>query len=67
MTEAGDDEQATIYHFEPIPALPNSCTTPDRSDRAAVIAIADLMTEHYPGFAEREIDFAARRAEVLSR
>lgn len=67
LTEAGDDEQATIYHFEPIPALPNSCTTPDRSDRAAVIAIADLMTEHYPGFAEREIDFAARRAEVLSR
>ena len=64
LTEAGV-EQATVYPFEPLPALPAACETPDIGDRAAVVAIADLMQTHYPAFVARDVDFAARRREVL--
>lgn len=64
LTEVGD-EQATVYPFAPLDALPAECETPDTSDRAAVVAIADLMQNYYPGFDARGIDFAARHREVL--
>lgn len=64
LTEAGA-EQATVYSFDRLDALPAPCYAPDATDRAAVIAIADLMQAYYPGFASRGVDFAARRRDVL--
>lgn len=65
LTEAGAD-QATVYPFEVLSALPTACGTPDTGNRAAVVAIADLMQTNYPGFAPRGLDFPARRREILS-
>jgi carboxyl-terminal processing protease len=42
LTEAHDD-QASIYVFDRLPALPPACEHPDTSDRAAVLAVSDLM------------------------
>jgi len=66
LTEAHDD-QASIYVFDRLPALPPACEHPDTSDRAAVLAVSDLMQAYYPGFEARKIDFQARRSDVLAR
>lgn len=64
LTEAGDD-QATVYVFDPLPTLPSGCASPVTDDATAVVAIADLMSERYPGFEPRGVDFPARRSAVL--
>lgn len=61
-----DEDQATVYSFDPLEALPSTCQDPDRSDRAAVVAIAHLMATRYPGFEARGVDFESRRTSVLA-
>lgn len=61
-----DEDQATVYSFDSLEALPWACLNPDRSDRAAVVAIADLMATRYPGFEARGVDFEARRTSILA-
>lgn len=65
LTEAHDD-QASVYVFDKLSDLPLACERPDTSDRAAVLAIADLMQSYYPGFGTRKVDFDARRVGVIS-
>lgn len=62
----GADDQSTAYVFDRLPALPDACRTPPIGDAAAVRALADLMSAHYPGFQGRGVDFEARRRAVLA-
>lgn len=65
LSEAGDPD-ATRYLFDPLPALPAACSDAHTNPRAAVVAIADLMLQRYPGFEARGVDFALRRQAVLA-
>lgn len=65
LAEETDDDLATVYAFDPLTDLPEACLHPDLGDRAAVIAIADLMRDHYPAFAARGVDFEARRSAIM--
>lgn len=62
----GEDGQSTAYVFDRLAALPEACKAPPGGDAASVVALADLMSAHYPGFDGRGVDFEARRAAVLA-
>lgn len=63
---ADEEPQTTVYVFDPVPDLPAACLSPSTDDRAAVEAVADLMSARYPGFGARNLDFEARRRAVLA-
>lgn len=61
------EPQATAYVFDAVADLPPQCQEASADASRAVRAIADLMSERYPGFDARRVDFDARRHAILDR